>query len=387
MNRLWVRLSLAFLLIAWVSIGAMAWVIQQTTAAGFIQYVHEREQHGITATESGHGEQHGAANNGQGMQLGQQMQAQALGAAEEAFLANANQTLLVVAVITSILAILIGVVLAWLLTRPLQALTRGVELLNAGHLGAQLPPQGTTETVALAKAFNGLSCKLADGETLRQRMAADIAHELRTPVSVLRGHLDAMRDGVFPLDQAHLAVAYDQTLVMGRLVDDLRLLTLAEAGHLPLEKANINAESLVETLVEGFMPLALDAGIDLSVHITPNLPPIVADAVRVRQILGNLLTNALRHTPEGGKICVQVDSDAKNVCFRVCNTGSHLSTEEASAVFQPFWRADASRERDRGGSGLGLAIAQGLVALHQGRIWVETQHEEIIFAFTLPALL
>ncbi|MBE2269114.1 MAG: GHKL domain-containing protein [Anaerolinea sp.] len=229
-----------------------------------------------------------------------------------------------------------------------------------------------------------MSQALAEAESLRQRMAADVAHELRTPVSVLRGHLEAMLDGVYPLDSAHVAVAHDQTIHLARLVEDLRVLTLAEAKRLPLERAQIDPAALASQLLDAFEPLIIDGEIHLIRAIAPDLPPIYADVTRIRQVISNLLTNAVRHTPEGGEIAVSVKRESHSVCFSVANTGSQLSDTEAARVFQPFWRANAARERDSGGSGLGLAISREIVALHGGSLSVETGSNRVTFAFTLP---
>ncbi len=230
-----------------------------------------------------------------------------------------------------------------------------------------------------------MSSDLAAGEVLRQHMAANIAHELRTPVSVLRGHLEAMLDGVFPLDAEHLAVAYDRTIHLSHLVDDLRLLTRAEAGQLPLERAPITPADLIARAVESFAPLTLDAEIALEHSVPAELPPVLVDADRLQQVLGNLLTNALRHTSPGGRIRVDATQQGGMVRFVVFNTGTALTPEQAAHVFTPFWRAEDARERDRGGIGLGLAIAQQILALHGGRIWVEPVADGTRFVFDLPA--
>ncbi len=219
---------------------------------------------------------------------------------------------------------------------------------------------------------------------MRQRMAADIAHELRTPVSVLRGHLEAMRDGIFALDQEHLAVAHEQTLYLGRLVDDLRVLTLAEAKHLPLNITSVSLTDLASDLVERFRPLALDTNVQLIFSTSAPNVPIQADAQRLQQVLGNLLTNALRHTPPEGEIAVTVGQDADRIRLAVRNSGSHLTADEANHVFMPFWRASESREHDTGGSGLGLAISKQLIELHHGKMWVASTQTQVTFAFDLP---
>jgi signal transduction histidine kinase len=445
MNRLWVRLSLAFLLVAWLSVGAMALVVQRTTEAGFRQYINQRNtseisQSQITQLQSyyaehrnwigvesvfngrGEGSGRGAIFSVAGMDgviiasidgalVGTQIPAeslsqaiqlevdgqtvgllyrrtpgeQALGSAEIAFLNEANRTLTMTGIIVSVLAVATGVGLSWLLVHPLKDLTHVIHEFPGNPLGQQVAVTGTVETKALARAFNSMCAQLAEAESLRQRMATDIAHELRTPVSVLRGHLEAMRDGIFALDQEHLAVAHEQTLYLGRLVDDLRVLTLAEAKHLPL---NISPMLLSETageMVERFRPLALDADVQLTFSTSAPNVYIQADAQRLRQVLGNLLTNALRHTPSKGEITVTVWQVTDRIRLAVRNTGSHLTGDDAQHVFLPFWRASESREHDTGGSGLGLAISRQLIELHQGKMWVESSQAQVSFIFELPS--
>jgi signal transduction histidine kinase len=458
MNRLWLRLSLAFLIVAWLAVGAVALVVHQTTAHSFRQYLNRR----AASTDSGtvlaledyyaeHGSWEGAESllpgpkgsggngNGRGAQQGQGQRrggaqvmladangvivaatddtligtsltgktlenatdlivngqrvgwlaqetpgSQALGAAEEQFLSDATSSLVITAAGAALLAVIIGGLLAWQLTRPIRALTRAAHDLAGGELGRQVPVSGPAEMADLAQAFNRMSHDLAEGEALRRRMAADIAHELRTPVSVLRGHLEAMLDGVFPLDAERLAVAYDRTIHLARLVDDLRLLTRAEAGKLPLHTSECVPDDLVRDVIASFLPLALDAEIALESEIAPGLPLLHVDVDRIHQVMGNMLTNALRHTPAGGRIVIRVTRAGETVRFAVANTGEGLSAEEAAAVFTPFWRAKEAHERDKNGSGLGLAIARQLVTLHGGRIWVESAPDLTSFIFELP---
>jgi len=221
---------------------------------------------------------------------------------------------------------------------------------------------------------------------VRQRMASDIAHELRSPVSVMRGQLEAMMDGVFPLNTEQLAVVYDQTLHLGRLIEDLRTLTRAESGRLPLEMTRVNPNTLVQRVAGDFAPLAQEESIVLRTDIAPALPPIQADEDRLRQVFANLLTNALAHTSSGGCITLKAARTETGVRFTVADTGPGLIPEQAAHVFERFYRTDDARQRDRGGSGLGLAITQELVRLHHGRIWVEsTPGAGSTFCFEIPA--
>ena len=458
MNRLWVRLVAAFLVVVLVAIGAIALVVQNTTEHSFRAYLNRQDEQFFTpdlldelqqyyATNqtwigadhllpgpSGRsggsaGQGHGAnAGRGRGAavlladasgivvlatdadQIGTPLDAdaseratrlvvddklvgllvqvtpgeQALGVTEERFLTETTRGLVGAAVGATLLAVIIAGLLAWQLTHPLRELTQATHHLAEGQLGHQVTARGATEITELGHAFNRMSADLAKGEMLRQRMAANIAHELRTPVSVLRGHLEAMLDGVFPLDAAHLAVAYDRTIYLARLVDDLRLLTRAEAGQLPLDRYAISAADLARRAVESFAPLAADASVTLTSDWPGDLPQVEVDVDRIQQVLGNLLANALRHTPEEGTITVQVRHTGDRVRYTVINTGSGLTPEEASRVFDPFWRAEEARERDRGGSGLGLSIARQVLLLHSGRIWAESAENLARFIFELP---
>jgi signal transduction histidine kinase len=287
------------------------------------------------------------------------------------------------AVGAGLVALVAGIGLSWRLTRPLRELTVGVNTLSTGELGQQVLVAGAEEMRVLAQAFNTMSRRLADLEQARQHMSSDIAHELRSPVSVLRGHLEAMMDGVYPLDSAHVAVAYDQTLHLARLVEDLRLLTQAEAGRLSLNRQVLQPGVLVEQAVARFEPLVQDAEFNFSHTVAPNLSEIWVDSGRMQQVFDNLLTNALRHTTPGGEIAIDVVEVDDMVRYVVSNTGS-IASEQLAHIFERFWRADEARRRDVGGSGLGMAITQQLVLLHGGRIWVESTDGQACFMIELP---
>ncbi|MGQ9909111.1 MAG: sensor histidine kinase [Candidatus Flexifilum sp.] len=446
MNRLSIRLTIAFLLTAWISVGALALVVQRTLESGFRQYVSARSLSGsppgadqaaeleayYAAVGSWDGVEavlggRGGAGRGaslavvdltgrvvaatgdrgaigltvdpaalagareltvDGVRVGwllrQTPGEQALGAAEIAFLNEANRWLTLAGIGATILALGVGGALAWTLARPLRQLAAAARDLSTGQLGRQVMVRGTDEINQLVAEFNAMSQALARAEAVRRRMAADAAHELRTPVSVLRGQLEAMLDGVYPLDSAHIAVAHEQTIHLARLVDDLRVLTLAEARQLPLERTELDPAALVTGVIDAFAPLALDAGIALNASLEAGLPRLVADVTRLRQVLTNLLANALRHTPPGGTIRVSAVSLPGAVRISVYNSGSRLDAAEREHVFEPFWRAEAARERESGGSGLGLAISREIVALHGGSMTVTDQADGVTFSFTLP---
>ena len=375
MNTLRIRLSLAFLVVIGVTIASFAWTMNDIARRSFEDYIHHQQEN-----MSGMGDGHG-----QGLGQGQG-QGRALGIAEEAFLSSLSQGLAITGGIGGTLAILAGIGLAWALSRPLNSLTQAIETLSTGALGTQVAINGTTEIQTLANSFNRMSSALAEGERLRQRMAADIAHELRTPVTVLRGHLEAMLDGVYPMTQERVAIAYDQTLTLGHLVEDLRLLTLAEAKQLSLNLTNTDIKIFITPILESFLPLAVDAELDLSWQIEPSLPTIFIDPLRMRQVMNNILSNALRYTPKGGEIRVVVKKHYPNwIRISVSNTNhDNMTWDDIKNAFIPFWRGQTAQEADKGGSGLGLAISKQLIYLHQGRLQAESFADRLVFHADLP---
>ncbi|MFZ4816489.1 MAG: ATP-binding protein [Phototrophicaceae bacterium] len=305
--------------------------------------------------------------------------------AERRFLAETTNGLLLTGVAAGLVAVGLGIGLSYSLTRPLQKLTDRISRWRLRDAPEPLLIEGTDEIRRLGAAFNDLLTRLAEGEQQRQRMSADVAHELRTPVTVMRGHLEAMMDGVYPLDALHLAVAYDQVLHLVRLVEDLRLLTQAEAGKLPLNPSPFDLKLLIQAAVERFAPLAADESIRITTHL-PNMPAIIyADPHRVQQVLDNLLNNAVRHTSTQGKIEVEVTTKDKAVQVAITNqTGKQLSDDQITHLFDRFWRGEDARERDTGGSGLGLAITRQLLHLQGGDIYAARVDGGLRLVFTLP---
>ena len=240
----------------------------------------------------------------------------------------------------------------------------------------------------LADSFNRMSHELALAEQQRQQMLADVAHELRTPLSIARGHIEAMLDGVFEMTPDNLALIHEETLLLGRLVEDLRTLSLAEAGQLSLNLGKVDLTELVQQAAAGFEPLAEAEGVRLTA-VTPSNPLIItADANRIRQVLGNLLSNALRHVVKGQnephQVTLTLENRGEFARISVADNGPGLSATEQAQVFDRFWRADEARSRDRGGSGLGLAICKAIVVAHHGRIWLESvPGEGATFAFEI----
>jgi two-component system OmpR family sensor kinase len=290
------------------------------------------------------------------------------------FLEWLSRALLMVAIVGGVLGILFGVVVSRSLTAPLSRLVEGARAVGAGDFHHRVEVTGSDEVVEVARAFNEMTGQLERAEITRRNLVADAAHELRTPLSVLQGSLRAILDDVYTLDKSEIARLYDQTRLLGHLVDDLRELAQAEAGQLQLNLAPTDLAKLVQDTAATFGPVAEAAEITLSVELPDKLLPVQADAARMGQVLHNLLGNALRHTPAGGTItlCAGSEENPKNeaaYCWlAVQDTGEGISAEDLPHVFDRFYRADRARSRATGGVGLGLAIVRAIVEAHGGQI-------------------
>jgi two-component system OmpR family sensor kinase/two-component system sensor histidine kinase BaeS len=271
------------------------------------------------------------------------------------------------------------------MSRPLSDLTEATRAVSAGNLSVRVPTSYPGEIGELAIAFNTMAEDLSRAEELRQNLTADVAHELRTPLSVIRGKLEGVLDGVYPATPEHLEPVLEETGLLTHLVEDLRLLTLAETGQLMLEKRFLDIGDLLRDVQVNFGPQASDRGVTLTLDLPSRLPAISADWRRINQVLANLLTNALRHTPQGGQVTLSAYESVDSIVVKVADTGLGISREDLPYIFERFWRGEKSRSRAGGGSGLGLAIAKQLVEMHGGEINVSsTPGSGSTFWFTLP---
>jgi signal transduction histidine kinase len=302
-----------------------------------------------------------------------------------ATLNRVQQAILVAGLIAGGLALAISGFLAWRLVRPLRQLTVAAEGIAQGDFSQRVPVSSSDEVGELAATFNHMAVELERAAQLRRNMTADVAHELRTPLSVVRGKLEGVLDGVYPATSEHLEPILEATELLTFLVEDLRLLAQAEAGQLTLEKRQVDINDLLQDAQVNFEPQASDRGVKLGLEMSPELPTIQADWHRIAQVLGNLLTNALRHTPDGGFVTLTTTGGNNAVKVTVTDTGTGIPAGDLPYVFDRFWRGEKSRSRTVGGSGLGLAIAKQLVELHQGAIGVESAlGDGSKFWFTLP---
>lgn len=275
-----------------------------------------------------------------------------------------------------------GIVIGRVVSGPISDLAAAARRIGQGDLKARVTGRGSRELQELAQTFNAMAEELQRAETLRRNLMADVSHELRTPLTVLEGNLRAALDRVYTLDEAEIANLYSQTRHLIRLVNDLRELALAEAHQLPLETQPLNLNELLSDSLQALEPLAAESGVRL-VDELPALPPLTADPIRLRQVLFNLLTNALRHTPPGGHVIVRGHHAANHISLTVTDTGEGLSPEQLLAVFDRFYRADTSRSRETGGTGLGLAIAKAIVEAHGGHVAANSAGPGLGSAFTI----
>jgi two-component system sensor histidine kinase BaeS len=304
----------------------------------------------------------------------------------EATLRRVQRAIIIAGLSAGGLALVVAGVLSWGLVRPLQRLKSAAEGIARGDLSQRVPVSSKDEVGELAATFNHMATELERAENLRRNMTADVAHELRTPLSVVRGKLEGVLDGVYPATPEHLRPILEATEVLTYLVEDLRLLAQAEAGRLILEPRVMDVGDLLGDVRVNFEPQASDRDVGLNLDLPPDLPKVVADWRRVVQVLSNLMSNALRHTPEGGRVTLSAAADDGTIKITVSDTGPGIPAEDLPYVFDRFWRGEKSRSRAGGGTGLGLAIAKKLVELHGGGIGVEsTPGQGAAFWFTLPA--
>jgi signal transduction histidine kinase len=304
----------------------------------------------------------------------------------------ALQRFLIVGVAIGLVALVAGFGLSRVISRPVVKLTDATRAVAEGDLGVRVRGQYPGELGELAASFNRMTEELARADELRRNMTADVAHELRTPLSVIRGKLEGVLDGVYPATSEHLEPILEEANLLTHLVEDLRLLALAEAGQLSLEKRALDVGDLLRDAQVNFGPQADDRGVTLALDLPAELPQVTADRRRIAQVVGNLLTNALRHTPHGG--CVTLSAapslllaggDKAGVTVTVSDTGVGIPAEDLPYIFERFWRGEKSRSRAGGGSGLGLAIAKQLVEMHGGAVAVESAPSAgSTFHFTLP---
>ncbi len=272
----------------------------------------------------------------------------------------------------AIISLIGGVLLTRVLVAPLRRLEQGAKAVARHQLDYRVPEKGSVEMRSVARSFNQMAAELERQESLRRNMLADVTHELRHPVHILQGSLQAILDNVYQLDMAEINRLLDQTQNLAALLDDLHELALAEAHELPLDRRDTDLRQLVSMTAEMYQSFAAMQSIEFQTDLPPNPVVCHVDACRIRQALQNLINNALRYTPEGGEIRISMSAGPETVAIGVKDTGSGIAPENLSRVFDRFYREDSSRNRQLPGTGLGLAIAQAIIQAHGGKIKVES---------------
>ena len=280
--------------------------------------------------------------------------------------------------LTGLAAAVVGVLLVWLMSRrvlsPVRTLGAAAQKLGQGDLAQRVPTSVPGELGQLAHTFNIMASNLQEAEKRRRNLVADVAHELRTPLSNIQGYLEAVKDGLLQPNSATIDIIHQQVLHLVSLVEDLRVLALAESGSLRLDYQSVAPGELLEQTAEAFRARAGTKGVELVLDLPRQLPRVEMDRTRMTQVVGNLLENAILHSPEGSVVTISARApDTETLRLSVADQGRGIEPEELPQIFDRFYRVDPSRARATGGSGLGLTIAKQLVEAHQGAIGVESK--------------
>ncbi len=283
-----------------------------------------------------------------------------------------------------------GILLISLLSRrmlaPVRELSSAARLLGRGDTSQRVSAKGRDEVAELGRAFNSMASDLERAEGQRKILMADIAHELRTPLSNVQGYLEAIKDGLLQPDSRTVDTVHGQVMHLSRLVEDLRLLALAEAGDLPLHRQPGSLVDVLQRSMDAVKPRADAKGVEVSLEAHGELPHVEMDSMRIAQVVGNLLENAINYTPQGGAVTVTASlSGPRTARVSVSDTGMGIPADDLDNIFERFYRVDPSRTRATGAAGLGLTIAKGLVEAHGGAIYAEsTLGQGSRFTFDLP---
>lgn len=317
-------------------------------------------------------------------------------AAENRYLARTDAALGIAAAVMVAVALALGGLLARVITRPVRELTDAAQKIAGGDLTQTVPVRSRDELGLLAAQFNHMSADLARATQQRQQMTVDVAHDLRTPLTVIAGYLEALRDQVLAPTPERFAAMYDETRLLLRLADNLHTLSLADAGELPIERRPAAPRLLLDQVAEAYRHAAERQGVALRVEAAGATPEIRIDIEQMARALSNLVSNALRYTPAGGAITLSAAADPQDsapalgcpapVALIVSDTGAGIAPEHLANVFARFYRADPARQQETGGSGLGLAIVKSIVEAHGGQVGVESVvGQGTTFRITLPA--
>jgi signal transduction histidine kinase len=311
---------------------------------------------------------------------------------DDEFLRRLSESIYLSAIGTILLAFMLGAILSRTISRPIRELTKATHEMAGGNFGQRVPVRSRDEIGELASSFNKMNDDLARSFNLRKQTTADIAHELRTPLSLIIGHAEAVHDGVLPASKENFEIIREEAERLEQLVNDLRTLSLADAGELLVDFQSVDVNKLLGEIKAHYMVQFNQKRISLTLapfdfaqgeaNIQANLDP-----TRFSQVLTNILDNALRYTPEDGRVIISTKKDGDLIEINIQDSGDGVNPEDAMHLFDRFYRADPSRTRDAGGSGLGLAIAKSIVEMHGGKIWAESEKGKgLKVVIQLPAL-
>ncbi len=305
--------------------------------------------------------------------------------ATQGLVTRINQAAFTAAIFASLLALFLALFLSYRLLRPIRELTGAANQLAAGNLSQRVPVRGDDELATLASTFNHMAASLQQAETRRRALTADIAHELRTPLAVQRAHLEALEDGIYDLTLDSLKPIEEHNYLLTRLVDDLRMLALADSGQLELVCTPTDISALIKRVIARLEPQAGERQIEIQLTLDESCPSLSLDAQRIEQILHNLLDNALRYAPDSGVISVQCSVVSDQCLLTIQDSGPGIPSEELTHVFERFYRADKSRSRADGGTGLGLSIARKIAQAHGGDLTAANHPDGgAVFTLILP---
>jgi two-component system sensor histidine kinase BaeS len=377
MHSLSVKLSLLFVGIALVSVGVIALWVNNSVQSEFNCYCQRSYEGQVPPVSTG------PMVGSEGQSGGPYY----MGEAEKAFLDAIRNSLWLAALVAILVGVALGLLFSRLIIGPMRQLTLAARKVANGDFSQRVSRKTDDEIGEVSTAFNTMAEQLEKKENSRRRLLADVAHELRNPLSIIQGNLEAWLDGVITPEPDQIASVYDETVLLSRLITDLRDLSLAEAGQLKLYQNATQLDEFVSAEMASVQNRCQEKQISINAELPTGLPLVFIDKDRIRQVLHNLIANALRYTPAGGTIRIGASYTTPGwVTMSVSDSGSGIDPEDLPYVFDHFYKADRSRHRGYGGAGIGLAMVKQLVELHGGKVWVESQKGKgSTFFFTLPA--
>jgi len=375
LNRLSVKLSLLFVGIALVSVGVIALWVNRSIQTEFACYCEKNVQTVTTPDGTAIVVVPGGSPN-----------APSMGEAEIAFLNSVRNSLWLAALVAILTGVALGFFFSRLISEPMKQLTIAARKVASGDFSPRVTTKTDDEIGEVSIAFNTMAEQLEEKERSRRQMLADIAHELRNPLSIIQGNLEAWLDGVITPTSDQVASVYDETVLLSRLITDLRDLSLAEAGQLKMYQSATELGEFIFAEIASVQTRCQERKISISADLPAGLPLVSIDKDRIRQVLHNLVDNALRYTPARGKIKIGAQFEKPGwITVSVSDTGAGISRKDLPHVFDHFYKADPSRHRGHGGAGIGLAMVKRVVELHGGNVWVKSQAGKgTTFYFTLP---